>query len=171
MRRSLNLLAVVVLAAAGCGYRANPIPLRAGSDDLTAMQGEWAGSYTNTHSGQTGSISFSLEAGANVAYGEVVMRPRGANLPVNRALNTPDAHVAPVNTVPEIITISFARIENGQVSGKLDSYRDPACGCMVATTFTGRFRSPTVIEGTFVTAPVALRSTQTGTWRVTRVHR
>lgn len=170
MSRSL-LIAAAVFAATACGYRPNPIPLAASADDLTAMQGEWYGSYTNTQSGQTGSISFSLEAGANIAYGEVVMRPRVENKPISRSLNADGDRIEVMQTVPEIITISFARIEDGRISGKLDSYRDPACGCVVATTFTGSLRSPSTLEGTFVTAPVAVRAPQTGTWKVTRVRR
>ena len=51
----------------------------------------------------------------------------------------------------ELLTIAFARIQGGPVSGKLDPYRDPGCGCIVNTTFTGLLRDSSTLEGTFVT--------------------
>ena len=171
LHRPLIMLALAAITAAGCGYRPNPIPLRASVDDLTPLQGEWTGSYTSSETGRTGSISFTLEAGADIAYGEVVMTPGPRTAPITRTIDAASQGRDAIYGVPEVLTIAFVRVDHDRVSGKLDAYRDPTCGCMVVTTFTGQLRSTTVLEGTYVTAATELLSPQTGTWRVTRVRR
>jgi hypothetical protein len=49
----------------------------------------------------------------------------------------------------------------------MEPYRDPACDCLLSTTFTGRRRGD-VIEGTFVANPGPKHPVQTGTWSVSR---
>lgn len=108
---------------------------------------------------------FRLEAGADTAYGDVVMIPRQrreSRLPVQ----DPSTGLPTPRTV-EVLTIAFVRATDGGLSGRLTPYRDPECDCVLDTRFQGRIRGD-VIEGTYTSTPAAGGPTQNGTWKVTR---
>jgi hypothetical protein len=65
-----------------------------------------------------------------------------------------------------VLRIRFVRVDGGKVSGTLQPYRDPDCGCSVYTTFEGTVEGD-VIEGTFV-ARHADGPLFRGTWLVMR---
>ena len=65
------------------------------------------------------------------------------------------------------LTIRFVAIDEGEVTGDLDAYRDPDCDCRAYTRFRGRLDG-SVIEGTFVTHTARGDGPVHGTWRVTR---
>ena len=98
-----------------------------------------------------------------VAHGEVVMLPAAGPAPVPR-----EPRVGP--GAPKPLAISLVRVDGASetVSGSLEPYRDPACGCMVTTTFVGSVHRDR-IEGTFVTQGGGGHRTTTGRWRVDRV--
>ena len=52
----------------------NPVPVLGTRTDIAALTGEWVGTYTSGESGREGSIVFQLEAGADTAQGDVMMR-------------------------------------------------------------------------------------------------
>jgi hypothetical protein len=66
-----------------------------------------------------------------------------------------------------VLTIRFVRVGPGRVSGTLDPYADPDCGCTLVTTFEGTVEGDT-IEGTFESRSQEHAHENRGTWRVAR---
>ena len=158
-------LMVIALVLAGCSTAPAPVPVVGTPADLGALAGEWGGAYQGQTSGRSGSIVFKLAAGADTAYGDVVMiahQRRESRLPVQ----DPSAGL-PIARTPEVLSIAFVRAAGGGVSGRLIPYRDPECDCLVDTRFEGRLRG-NVIEGTFWSRHIERGEIQTGTWKVTR---
>ncbi len=155
--------AVVAASAVGCAPSRPPeIELTSSDFDLNPLVGEWRGNFTNPEAGRTGTIAFTLRAGVSSASGNVVMIPQTADSSLSSA-----AAVA-----RSVLKINFIRKEGRKVSGTLDPFRDPTCGCQVTTTFEGAFTDARTIEGHFSTAPlVAGPKVTNGTWKVTRVKR
>lgn len=155
-------LLVAALLGTSCAYQATPVPI---SGDIVLLEGEWEGTYSSQETGRTGTILFRLAAGADSAYGDVVMIPAKSE-PIR------------VPTMPEIseswrkparlLAISFVRCEHGDVSGRLEPYEDPETGEPVETTFEGRLLRKH-FEGTFSTVYRSGRRV-TGTWSVQRVN-
>ncbi len=69
--------------------------------------------------------------------------------------------------VPQVLRIDFVQAARGQISGRLQPYRDPACGCILSTTFEGKLEG-NQIAGTFVMYHSGDGERQTGNWEVTR---
>lgn len=154
--------AVVAGSALGCASRPPEIELSSRDFDLNPLVGEWRGNFTNPEAGRSGTIAFTLHAGVSSASGNVVMIPHSADSSLSSA-----AAVA-----RSVLKINFIRKEGSKVSGSLDPFRDPNCGCQVTTTFEGAFTDAHTIEGTFATAPLQVGpKVTTGTWKVTRVKR
>ena len=170
MLRAAFTLATLLTASAvyGCATQSQaPVPVQAQSADLSALVGEWTGEYSSAATGRSGSIVFTLAAGRDTAFGDVVMVPRGASDPL-----VPDPRAGGAGTVvaPSAgrgLTIRFVRLTGDSVSGVLDPYRAPDCNCVLTTTFAGRVRDDR-IEGTYTTRGEASGSPQTGRWEVTR---
>ena len=76
MFRSPALATLLMLALTACGAARAPVPLVGASADVGALTGEWAGEYSSAESGRSGSISFTLRAAGDSAFGDVVMIPR-----------------------------------------------------------------------------------------------
>jgi hypothetical protein len=151
--------------ALSCHSIPSPFPLAAEPTEIAAMAGEWTGEYFSPSTGRAGSIHFKITAGSDTATGDVVMIPRGTTVPL-RPAELSEAQLT--RSLAEVLTIRFAQIDHGRVSGTLTTYRDPECGCAMYTTFTGRMTSDTTLEGTFVATSPDLRAPQRGTWKVTR---
>lgn len=158
-----TLSTLIVLAA--CAPTPPPVRVLAEPGDLAALAGEWVGEYSSATTGRSGSIVFKLEAGQDTAYGDVLMTPRGGEVPYQPATD-PYSNVPP-RSRPEVLTIHFVRIEGAQVSGTLTPYRDPETGASLFTTFEGELRGDT-IEGTFVARESKGGRSQSGRWKVTR---
>jgi hypothetical protein len=160
-----GVLATLALAAGACATVPAPVPVVGADADLNLLTGEWGGEYQGQSSGRSGSIVFKLAAGADTAYGDVVMIPRERR---ESRLPQQDPSVGlPVPRTPEVLTIAFVRAADGGLSGRLTPYRDPDCNCVLVTRFEGRIRGD-VIEGTFTSMPQDGGATQTGTWKVAR---
>jgi hypothetical protein len=160
---AIGVLAVLLPVIGACATAPTPVPVSGDAASLRQLAGEWGGDYR----GQTrsGSIVFRLEAGADTAYGDVVMIPRQrreSRLPVQ----DPSIGLPTPRTV-EVLTIAFVRATDGGLNGRLTPYRDPECDCVLDTRFQGRIRGD-VIEGTYTSTPAAGGTTQNGTWKVTR---
>lgn len=156
---------LLTLALTACGASRSPVPLVGAASDISALTGEWAGDYSSAQSGRSGSISFTLRAAGDSAFGGVVMVPAGwgrALVPW-REPNAGGISQAPVSTV---LTIRFVRVERGHVSGTLDPYADPRTGERLLTTFSGNLSGNT-ITGTYTTR-LPSGDTQTGQWSVQR---
>lgn len=156
---------LLTLTLTACGAARSPVPLVGAASDISALIGEWAGDYSSAQSGRSGSISFTLRAAGDSAFGDVVMVPAGwgrALVPW-REPNTAGTSQAPASTV---LTIRFVRVERGHVSGTLDPYADPRTGERLVTMFSGNLSGNT-ITGTYTTR-LPSGDTQTGQWSVQR---
>ncbi|MGD2153562.1 MAG: hypothetical protein PVG79_09860 [Gemmatimonadales bacterium] len=162
--RHAMLLTLIPVLGAACSTAPGPVPVVADQAGLLQIAGEWYGSYDSPLVDRHGTIIFVLEAGRDTARGDVTMIPRGWTRPLS-PIDHPAAaaHEAPI---PEVLRIRFVRVEYGVVSGTLQPYKDPDCGCPVYTTFTGRLLGD-VIEGTFTARP-GHGAAYEGTWRVER---
>jgi hypothetical protein len=165
MIRSPTLSTFLALALTACGASRAPVPLVGASADVGALTGEWAGDYSSAESGRSGSISFTLRAAGDSAFGDVVMIPSAWGRPLApwREQNATGSNQAPASTV---LTIRFVRVEHGHVSGTLDPYADPQTGARLLTTFSGELSGKT-ITGTYTTR-LPSGDTQTGRWTVQR---
>jgi hypothetical protein len=157
------VVALVALSVA-CASPPAPVPVVADTADLLQLAGEWEGYYSSPAAERQGNITFALEAGRDTAYGDVLMVPRGWSRPLGLAEDP--AAAARDAPIPATLRIRFVRVEDGRVSGTLEPYRDPDCGCAVYTTFVGMLRGD-VVEGTF-TSRLAAGPLYKGTWLVER---
>lgn len=153
------------LVTAGCQGVQPPVPV---VGDVMLLAGQWDGEYGGRESGRHGSIMFTLAAGADTAHGDVLMIPREWEFPAATRTGDPDAPGQPPGKAPQPVKIAFVRAENRMVEGRLAPYRDPDCGCMLTTTFTGRLVSPNQFEGTFVSLHAEMGRETRGWWRATR---
>ena len=162
---AVGVLGVLALVAAGCTGAPAPVPVIGAPADLARLVGEWSGDYRDQDGGRSGNIVFRLSAGADTAFGDVVMIPRELrreHLPTQ----DPSAGLALPRAL-EVVSIAFVRALGGGVTGRLSRYRDPDCDCLVNTRFEGRIHGDT-IEGTFTRTRVAGGMTQSGVWKVAR---
>ena len=163
MRTVVALVGGILLATA-CRYRPEPIPVQGDRAEIARMAGTWVGEFSGTTSGRSGSITFTLKAGTDSAFGDVLMVPAGGMNPIMPADN-PAEHRLHASS-PQVLRVSFVTITDGRVFGTLEPYIAPDCQCTVRTTFTGTIGTDAV-DGTFVTrAPGGVE--QTGRWRVVR---
>jgi hypothetical protein len=131
-------------------------------DDLA---GAWSGAYEmTTGSRRSGSIMFELQAGRDTASGTVVMTFESSD-PGHATIPDYAHHMRSLRS--QALAISFVRLVGAEVTGTLEPYTDPYCGCRLRTTFTGTVRG-SVIEGTFVTVHLDSGHTDRGRWKVSR---
>lgn len=164
-RAAFAVVALVALTGqSACRTSSSSVPVLAERAELAALVGEWVGEYSSAESGRSGSIVFTLQAGADSASGDVVMTPRGSGEPLSA--NVPPG-AATTRSRPQSLAIRFVRLQNGAVSGTLEPYRDPESGALVSTVFTGTLDGDR-ISGTFTTSGGELQRTQHGEWHATR---
>jgi hypothetical protein len=161
----MGFLAAFALVVAGCSGAPAPVPVVGAPADIGRLAGEWGGEYRGEATGRSGNIVFKLSAGADTAFGDVVMIP-SVRRPERLPTQDPSAGL-PIARVPEVLSIAFVRAAEGGVTGRLVPYRDPECQCMVDTRFEGHIHGET-IEGTYTSRHVEGRETRTGTWKVRR---
>ena len=155
---------MLVTLVAGCRYRPDPVPLHGSPAELVRLAGQWVGEYQGIDSRRSGSITFTITARGDSAFGDVLMVPRGSEVPIfpeDRGV----AHEAHERS-PELLHIEFVAVAGGRVAGTLEPYLAPDCSCVVRTTFTGAVAGE-AISGTFLTLGAAGLE-QRGTWRVIR---
>ncbi len=172
MFRSKTLLTLLLpLSLGACGASRAPVPMVGAAADVSALAGEWSGDYSSAESGRSGSISFTLRATDDSAFGDVVMVPSASGVPVKPwtsqqtggGSQSPGANQAPPAT---ILKIRFVRVESGHVSGHLDPYADPQTGARLLTTFSGELKGDS-ISGAYSTQ-LPSGGTQAGRWSVQR---
>jgi hypothetical protein len=163
-RASLIFAAGFAASTIACASTSPGIPISANDFDLNPLLGEWHGEYKGSETRRSGTIAFTLRAGEANASGNVVMIPQAA---ANETEADPSRSAG-----RQVLTIHFVRKEGGSVTGTLDPYGDPECGCQVNTTFQGTFTDARTIEGTYTTVPSKPGTgVTTGTWKVTRLRR
>ena len=155
----------------GCAGHPPPVPLAGSLRDIASLTGEWTGEYSSDETGRSGSISFVLTPRGDTAYGDVIMIPRNLGQPL-RAWAKDDAGGAAgaERTRPVPLTISFVRVRGNEVSGTLAPYRDPECGCALATRFVGWLRGDT-ISGSYFSSHERSDAEAHGRWQVVRKSR
>jgi hypothetical protein len=159
----------VAVSIMGCASNPPSTLVTASDFDLNPLVGEWRGNYSSAETGRTGTIAFTLRAGESSASGNIVMIPRPDSM-----LTTAEQELVTNVAAPgrSVLKIHFLRKEGGNLSGTLDPYTDPDCGCPVTTTFQGTFKDARTIEGTFSTVPSQPgRNVTGGAWKVTRLKR
>lgn len=158
------LAGVLAAAAMGCALNPAPVPVEGSRMDVSALAGEWTGEYRSAETGRLGSIMFTLEAGRDTAFGDIVMVPREAGAVQHDAI--------PAGAMPraaqQVLTIRFVRVVGSSVIGTIDPYPSPDCECQLVTTFRGELRGKR-IDGTFLVHHSGHELVaQKGTWWVVR---
>ena len=133
--------------------------------EVAQLAGQWWGEYSSLDSGRSGHIRFRIAPGDEVAHGDVLMFPLLPGLEEDHSTGKGWGHQAS----PKLLKIRFVELvpARAEVTGILEPYHDPACGCSVVTTFIGS-REGDVVDGTFVTTGPAGHRAQRGRWRVER---
>ncbi|SRR6266508_4492829 len=165
-RFAIPTAALAALLPACAPAPQTPVPMVGAATDVAALAGRWEGAYSSAATGRSGSISFTLTASGDSAFGDVVMVPRGFGRPL-QAWNTSAAPAGAAAPRSAVLTINFVRVAEGRVTGTLAPYRDPETGVPLFTAFEGRLRGD-VIEGTYTTRAARGVDSQTGEWNVTR---
>ncbi|HET7232985.1 MAG TPA: hypothetical protein VFJ16_23450 [Longimicrobium sp.] len=159
-------LCAAAWAGWSCAGVPSPVPVQADPAAAAWLAGEWVGEYESPALGRGGSIVFNLAAGRDTADGDVVMVPRGALAPLRPAVAArPGALVRAAE--PRVLTIRFVRVRGDTVSGALDPFLDPDCGCTRVSRFTGTL-SGGRLRGTFVTYGAPEVPVAAGTWSAER---
>jgi hypothetical protein len=168
MKPGLIMITLASAALAACSARSDRVPVDATPVDMRQLAGEWQGTYETTSGAKrSGTILFNLQEGRDTAVGYVVMTyasPPGPE-PVR-----PAVYPAPPYRQSELLTISFVRATYGRITGELDQYVDPYCGCRLRTAFVGTLKGD-VISGVFMSRHLDGGQLTGGTWRATRQHR
>lgn len=166
--RTLPALLLSTLLGTGCAIQQSPVPLQGTPDAIRQLEGTWEGEYVSPDGGVLASISFGLEAGSEMATGDVLVLRRfspdvlGAGTGVGSLTGPPP---------PLLLRIEFVRCQAGTLRGRLEAYRDPECDCMVYTEFEGVLEGDG-IRGLFRMWPsegTGGTPLQEGSWRMIRV--
>ena len=147
----------------GCA-QTPPVLVRGGQDDLARLAGAWQGTYASDEAQRAGTITFTLEAGADTARGQVEMIPRGWGQ--NRKGADAEAPAGRTDLL-HTLKIRFVSIAGQRVEGMLEVYHDPDFGGDLETTFLGRLVGDR-IEGTYTAREVDGERTHTGQWQAVR---
>src|SRR5690349_21850451 len=144
----LCVVGAAALLVGACHYRPTPVPLAGDRSTIALLAGDWTGTYRGMQTDRTGSITFTIRANADSAFGDVLMEtPPGA--PRITPADPPAVHNLHARG-PQLLAIKFVAIYGGEIEGALEPYTAPDCDCIVTTRFTGRVAGDT-ISGTFVT--------------------
>lgn len=156
-----------VLPVAACSWRRTPVPIYSETGSTALLVGAWSGEYSSSETGRRGSISFDLASETDTAFCDVTMVPFAGNAQMGPIVQN-DVPTAARTAVPQPLKIKFIRLGGNRISGILEPYNDPDCGCTVRTMFTGTVTGPNKIEGTYTTAASGLYQPTKGRWTVER---
>ena len=166
---SQRVAVVAALLGAACAPVVMKTPVSGPSSSVARLVGDWQGQYSSVESGRHGLISFHLKAGADTAQGDVIMQPDVAADP--SAPNAPPVASNATQPNDQALSIRFVFVSENEVSGTLNPYRDPTCGCSLTTTFRGTIKG-NEIKGTFHSEGNGLWHIPTdGKWSVKRYSR
>ena len=143
-----TLLLAVLTLAAGCAYRPAPIVLDAGPAEWRAMIGTWHGSYSTASGRRRGLIDFSLAAGDNEAFGDVLMTAAGTHDRYNAVQHGASSEGEYALRHSTVLAIRFIRASDGRLMGATVPYWDPDRQCEATATFYGAIGDGR-IDGTF----------------------
>lgn len=161
------IVAALAITAVGCRYRAEVVPIWGDPGGLRRLAGEWTGDYSSPDSHRRGTITISITARGDSAFGEVLM-VWGAEAVSPRPADLLESHSRYVMSA-EMLNIQFVRVADGRIRGELEPYIAPDCECLVRTVFTGTM-GDAVVSGVYRTT-TDWGGTQEGVWRADRVRR
>lgn len=159
----MRALATLTLAAmtAACAWKPSPVVMIGPLEEISAFTGEWSGEYRSIAADRFGTIWFKLEAGRDIAFGDVLMIPR------ETVMNEPSAPEQ-WRDHPQTLTIKFVRVRGLQVTGAIDPYTASHGTDILFTVFRGELKGDRV-EGEFLILNDAGTEPQQGTWWAQRV--
>lgn len=158
-------LLALVAAPLACRYQPTPVQLQASPSDIEALAGRWEGEFSSVESGRSGNIVFTVQAGKDTAFGDVVMIPQSWGQPLTAADAASGEH-ARHSASAELLRVRFVRAHGDFIEGALEPYIAPDCHCTVSTTFHGALQGNSIRGDYVTTGAYGLR--QTGKWSVTR---
>lgn len=159
-RGGVSTICTLAILAMACSANPSPVPVIGATADVSALAGEWVGEYRSAEAGRSGSISFKLEAGRDTAFGDVLMIPAGQDPSVSGRTRAAEA----ARAAPRALMIRFVRVSGNAITGAIDPYESPDCGCILYTSFRG------TIEGNRISGELLIRHSahdapaQRGTW-------
>ncbi len=165
MKNASFLIPMLLLGLLVGGCARIAVPVVGASYDIAALEGEWAGGYYSTETGRRGEITFTFEADADTAFGEVIMIAERIGDEYRPYL--PEFMMREAGPYTEGLKVRFVQVTGNEVSGELESYKDPDCGCTLHTTFKGWIRGDE-IDGSFSSHHQEMNHTVTGAWSVKR---
>jgi hypothetical protein len=128
----IPLIGAVALVVGGCHFRSTPVPVSGDPSSITALAGAWTGIYRGTQTERTGSITFTIRANADSAFGDVLMQtPPGT--PMVQPADDPAMHRLHARG-PQLLAIRFVAVglPGGKVSATLRA-RAPVSNAGYAT--------------------------------------
>ena len=158
--------AMLAFVAAGC-FQPSTVALQGTPGDIASLVGEWRGEYASAESRRSGSIMFTIVAGKDTAFGDVMMTPDMGE-PVVAADARTGIHRAHASA-PDVLRARFVAIDGNVVRGELEPYIAPDCQCVVTTVFRGVLQGDR-IEGAYVTRGDGGLQRE-GRWYVARARR
>ena len=158
--------AIAALAAVGCASRSQPVALDASPVDREALLGVWEGSY-RIEGTRGGTIAFTLGPRGDQVSGDVLMVVEGAREPYTRSMPDGLPRGAGQGGYSEVLTIRFVRAIDGQLTGELTPYWDPARACLATATFRGTVDGNRM-DGTLISTCGGGPPTYTGRWAMRR---
>jgi hypothetical protein len=144
--RTMAARVVILASALACGMQAppDPVPVEGSRPQLDSMSGDWSGTYRASGASRHGVVRFSLQPGADTAYGEVEITFSGAL----QLYGDPPEESLP-RTPCRVLDIMLVRMEGETIQGALAPYWDPDCQCQAVAAFAGRLTGRDLVEGTF----------------------
>ena len=168
MKRLMTIAAfALVMPLTACSWKRTPVPIYSETGSTALLVGAWSGEYSSSETGRRGSISFDLESEKDTAFCDVTMVPFTGNAQMGPVIRN-DAPTAPSTSIAQPLKIKFIRLGSNRISGTLEPYTDPDCGCRVTTMFVGTVTGPNKIEGTYTTVGSGLYEPTKGRWAVER---
>ena len=175
MSTAKTTLAIVALLGATAACRligsGSPVPVEGKRQDVSAVSGTWAGTYSSKATGRHGTIRFMMPEQADTGFGEVeitfspTLRLAHDAASADGLKRTEEDYDTDPCTV---LTIKVVRVERDEVRGTISPYWDPDCDCRAQTMFEGKV-SGDRISGTFSSRRESSdRRILSGEWQVDR---
>src|SRR5256886_3075331 len=109
------------------------VPVGGTAGEVAALAGQWEGSYASAATGRSGSISFTLSAGSDSAFGDVIMIPRGWGRPL-QAWNGQAAAGTDAPPRRAVVALRVGRGAGGRGGGPIAPPAHPQTGARAFPT-------------------------------------
>ena len=139
-----------------CSAPRRPIALTASPADHEALPGSWTGTHTIDRL-RGGMIDFTLQEDSGEAFVDVLMIPRGADRACGPFSPEAGYRGRGPDVVPEVLTLRFARAEDGRLAGALTPTGIPIGGARPRRSFLASLPAARCRVRSFRSAMSALR--------------